>query len=322
MEPSCYKQQGGEKMQKINTTSLIKIVIVFLAVVLLAVFSYKPIIQRVNLGLDLKGGLHVVMQAQEKPGQKITSDTIQKSVGILRNRVDQFGVKEPVIQIEGTRRVIVELPGVADPEQAATVLGRTAQLEFRDENGNVIVTGSDLKDAQAELNSQTNQPEVSLTFNSEGAKKFADFTAKNVGKTLAIVLDGKVQEAPKIDEPIPNGKARISGGYETLKDAEQTAVLLRSGSLPVTLNIVDKTTVGPVLGSDSLDKSIKAGIIGLLMIFIFMIGYYRVPGSVPDIVLGHRDGGPGPAGFHPDSAGYCRVHLIGRYGGGLQYHYL
>ncbi len=272
-------------MQKVNATSLVKLVAVVLAVALLAGLSYNPIKERINLGLDLRGGLHVVMEAQEKPGKKITQDTIQKSIGILRQRVDQLGVTEPIIQGEGTSRVIVELPGVDDPDAAADFIGQTAELEFKDEDGNVILSGENLKEAKAELDSQSGEPQVSLEFDKEGAEKFRVFSAQNIGKPMGIYLDDKMFSNPMIREEIPNGMARISGGFESLKDAEDTAVLLRSGALPVTLSIEEKRTVGPILGSDSLAKSVRAGIIGLIMILIFMIGYYRVPGLVAAVSL-------------------------------------
>lgn len=272
-------------MQKLNATSLIKLLAIVVAVALLAGFLFNPIKANIKLGLDLKGGLHVVMEAKEKPGQKITQDTIQKSIGILRNRVDELGVTEPIIQGQGTNRVIIQLPGVQDPEAAATFIGKTAELEFRDESGKVVLTGQHLKDAKAEISPENNEPQVSLVFDKVGAEKFRIASRENIGKQIGIYLDGKIFTNPVIQEEIPNGKARITGGFETLKDAEDTAVLLRSGALPVTLQIEEKRTIGPLLGSDSLTKSVRASIIGLLMILIFMIGYYRVPGLVAALSL-------------------------------------
>lgn len=273
-------------MQKINAASLIKIIGLVLMVALVAGFSYTPIKEKMNLGLDLRGGLHVVLEAQEKAGQKITADTISKSISIIRNRVDELGVSEPTIQGEGNNRIIVELPGVSNPEHAAGILQQTAQLEFRSESGEVVVSGANLKDARAQLNSSGGEAEVTLEFDSIGAKKFATFTAANIGKTLGIYLDGELQGAPPtIQSAIPDGNAVISGGFENLKAAEETAVMLRSGALPVSLKMINKSSVGPVLGSDSLAKSVKAGIIGILMILIFMVGYYRIPGLVADFSL-------------------------------------
>jgi preprotein translocase subunit SecD len=272
-------------MERVNATSLVKMIAVVLAVALLAGFSYNPLKERIKLGLDLKGGLHVVMEAQEKEGREVTPDTIQKSIGILRQRVDELGVEEPIIQGEGNTRIIVELPGVDNPEAAADVIGQTAELEFKDENGNVILSGKNLKEARAELDPAGNEPQVSLEFDKEGAEIFKDFSAANIGKVLGIYLDDRMISNPTIREVIPNGMARISGGFETLKEAEETAVLLRSGALPVSLSIEEKRTVGPTLGSDSLAKSLKAGIIGIIMILVFMIGYYRVPGTVAAVSL-------------------------------------
>lgn len=272
-------------MQNINLTSLIKLIGVVILVALLAIFSYEPIKSHVNLGLDLRGGLHVVMEAQEENGQKVTEETIQKSITILRNRVDQLNVKEPLIQGQGTNRVVLQLPGVQDPEKAADIIGRTAKLEFKDEKGNVIVTGANLKDAKGQLDPATNEAQVHLEFDKVGAEKFKVGTQANYKKLIGIYLDGKLQSAPRVDAVIQDGNAIISGSYKNLAEAQQDAILLKSGALPVKLTIVEKRTVGPILGSDSLTKSIRAGIIGLLMILIFMVGFYRVPGLVADLSL-------------------------------------
>ncbi|NLU51120.1 MAG: protein translocase subunit SecD [Syntrophomonadaceae bacterium] len=266
-------------------TGLVKFILVSIAVLVAAGFAYRPIIEHINLGLDLRGGVHVVMEAKEKPGQKITEDTIKKAIGVLWKRVDGLGVKEPIIQGQGDRRVILELAGVKDPEEAVRTIGKTAELQFVDENHKVLVTGENLKDAKATLDPQTNEPKVALTFDKKGAELFRDATAANVGKTIAIVLDNRVISAPVVRDTIPDGNAEISGGFESAKEAEDLAVLLRSGALPVTLELAEKRTVGPILGSDSLAKSVKAGVIGLLMILIFMVGYYRLPGVVADVSL-------------------------------------
>jgi preprotein translocase subunit SecD len=268
----------------VKGTSIAKLLGVIVAVAILGFFTYKPIVSHINLGLDLQGGLHVVMEAKEKPGQAITTDTIKKTIAVLRNRVDGLGVKEPIVQAQGTKRVIVELAGIKDPEAAARILPQTAQLSFVDESGKVIVTGANLKDAKANI-AETGQPEVNLEFDKEGAKMFAEGTAANVGKTISINLDKEVISAPRVDEAISGGQARISGGFADQKEAEKLAVLLRSGAIPVELHTVEKRTVGPSLGSDSLNKSLHAGIIGLIMILIFMIGFYYVPGIVAAISL-------------------------------------
>jgi preprotein translocase subunit SecD len=256
------------------------------ALAFLAYFTYKPILNHINLGLDLKGGLHVVLQAQEKPGQKISSDTISKSIGVLRNRIDQLGVREPIIYPQGEDRIVIELAGVKDPEEAVNIIKNTAQLEFWDENNKVLLTGEHLKDAQAEVTTSggTSGAKVNIEFDSEGAKLFSDATAANLNKPIKIVLDKTVISAPTVSAHITDGKAEITGSF-TAEEANNLAVLLRSGALPVSFGIMEKRTVGPTLGADSLSLSVKASIIGLIAILIFMLGYYRLPGIVADISM-------------------------------------
>ena len=177
----------------------------------------------------------------------------------------------------------MELPGVKDPEQAIAMLGKTAMLEFKDMEGNTVLTGKDLKDSKASAD-QSGQPVVTLQFNEDGAKKFADLTARNVGRQIAILLDGKVLTAPRVSEPITGGNAQITGSKDA-KEAEHLAILLRSGSLPVKLEVVENRTVGPTLGQDAKDASMKAFAIGLAGVFLFMLLYYRLSGLVADIVL-------------------------------------
>lgn len=271
---------------------ILKLVGIVLVVAVVAVFSFVPVIQNVswipftNLikqGLDLKGGVHVVLEAQDTPEAQVTDESMKQAVAILENRVNAFGVSEPIIQQEGSRRIIVELAGVQDPDEAVQTLIKTAYLEFKTEDGKTVLTGRQLKNA-TEGKDQSGQAQVNLEFTPDGAKTFADVTAANVGRRVAIVLDGNVLQAPSIKEPIPNGKAQISP-YESLEEAHNIAILLRSGSLPVKLNVMEKRTVGPTLGSDSLDKSIKAGIAGIIAILIFMLIYYRIPGLVANLAL-------------------------------------
>ena len=284
MGPNYCSLLGGGKSVK-NHTGLVKLIVVGIAVILLAAFSLNPILNNINLGLDLKGGVHVIFEAEEKPGEKLTPDTLKKAVAVMRTRVDALGVREPIIQTQGSNRVVLELAGVEDPEQAVRDIGKTAQLQFIDEDNKVWLTGKNLKDAKADLDPSDNLPKVHLTFDKQGAELFHQATQANVGKVIYIVLDDEVISAPVVRDVISGGSAEISGGFETVKEAETLAVQLRSGALPVTLHLAEKRTVGPILGSDSLEKSIKAGIIGLLMILIFMVGYYRLPGVVADISL-------------------------------------
>ena len=260
-----------------------KFLIIALAIIGGFCVYIQPLSNSIKQGLDLQGGTHVVLQAVDTPEMKVDEDAVNRSVRIIERRVNELGLTEPVIQRQGKDRIIVELPGVKDPEKAIGMLGRTAMLHFQDERGNVVLTGSDLKDARAQI-SQGNQAVVGLEFNSEGADKFADLTAKNIGKQIAIVLDGEVLTAPVVQEAITGGRAQISGS-RSIEDAERLAILLRSGSLPVKIEILENRTVGPTLGQDSKEKSIKAFGIGILGVFVFMILFYRLSGIVADIAL-------------------------------------
>jgi len=280
-------KKGQEKKTGVNWVEAGKLFLIVLIIVGLAIGLAQPLAEKLqeHLGLDLKGGVHVVYEAIPSPGSPVTSDAIARLIAVIRNRVDALGVTEPVIQKEGTKRVVVELPGVKDPEEAVRLIGKTAHLEFKTEDGKTVLTGKDLKDARAQLNPQTSEPEVLLKFDKEGAKKFGEVTTANVGRRIVIYLDDKLLTAPVVEEPITTGEAVIRGGYRSLEEAQQEAILLRSGALPVKVELLEKRTVGPVLGKDSLDRSLKAGIIGILLIFVFMIAYYRVPGLIADLSL-------------------------------------
>ncbi|MGI5912410.1 MAG: preprotein translocase subunit SecD, partial [Syntrophomonadaceae bacterium] len=190
--------------------SILVLSLVIIALGLLAYFLYHPIAKNLNLGLDLRGGLRVVLEAQEQEGQEVTPDTIQKAVGILRDRVDKLGVKETALYPQGEDRVVVEIAGEDDPEAAVDILKNTAQLEFWDTNNNLLLTGENLKDAQARVVQGGEGAEVLLEFDKEGSELFAKATSENVGKPILIVLDGEVIQAPNVQEPINDGNARIT----------------------------------------------------------------------------------------------------------------
>lgn len=243
----------------------------------------QPLANSIKQGLDLQGGTHVILQAVDTPELKVDDDAVNRCVKVIERRVNELGLTEPVIQRQGKDRIIVELPGVKDPEKAIGMLGRTAMLQFKDEKGVVVLTGKDLKDARAQV-SQGNQAVVSLEFTNEGGDKFADLTARNVGRKIAIELDGDILTAPVVQEAITGGRAQISGS-RTVEEAEHLAILLRSGSLPVKIEIMENRTVGPTLGQDSKDKSVKAFSIGIIGVFVFMLLFYRLSGVVADIAL-------------------------------------
>ncbi|MCR4962995.1 MAG: protein translocase subunit SecD [Firmicutes bacterium] len=259
----------------------IKLVVTLLVIAAALVLSIQPLVKNTNLGLDLQGGAEVVLQAVPDDGTTVTAEDMQQLVTVMNNRVNELGVSEPIIQVEGNDRLIVELAGVDNPEKAIEIIGKTAQLEFRDPNGNVLLTGADLEDASAVIdNSETSDKmnQVSLTFNSEGAKKFFDATSRFVGQIIYIYLDDEVISSPMVNEPIPSGQASISGGFKTYEEAANLAALLRGGSLPFNIDVLSKNTVGPTLGADSLSASLQAALLGFILLFAFMILYYRLPG--------------------------------------------
>ena len=256
-----------------------KFLIISLAIIGGFCVYISPLSNSIKQGLDLQGGT----QAVDTPELKVDDDAVNRSVKIIERRVNELGLTEPVIQRQGKDRIIVELPGVKDPDKAIAMLGRTALLEFKDVSGKTVLTGKDLKDAKAQI-SQGNQSVVGLEFSDEGGKKFADLTARNIGKPIAIVLDGEVLTNPVVQEAITGGRAQISGS-RTMEEAEHLAILLRSGSLPVKIEVMENRTVGPTLGQDSKEKSIKAFGIGVIGVFVFMILFYRLSGIVACIAL-------------------------------------
>jgi len=252
---------------------------------ILAVFGYyiSPLATSIKQGLDLQGGTHVVLEAVDTPEAKVDEDAVQRVVKIIEKRVNEIGLTEPIIQRQGERRIIVELPGISEPEKAIEMLGKTALLEFQDESGKTVMTGKDLKDAKAQIEQNKNNV-VALEFSAEGAKLFGDLTTKNVSKHISILLDKKVLTNPVVNEPILGGKAVITGS-RTIEEAQELAILLRSGSLPVKVDVLEMRTVGPTLGQDSKEKSKIAFAIGVGAIIIFMLLFYRMSGFVANITL-------------------------------------
>ena len=239
---------------------------------------------KVKLGLDLRGGTSVVLQAQGK----IEPDTMSKVKNIIERRVNSIGVAEPVIQLSGNDKLIVELAGIKDPQKAIELIGTTAKLEFRIKNkdgsyGPVLLEGSALKTAGVSRD-QVGMPSVSFELNSQGANTFAKITRENIGKQLAIMLDNKEQSAPTIDSEISGGSGIIRGRF-SIEEANNLANLLKSGALPVEIKIVENRTVGATLGVDSIRQTGIAGLIALGVISIFMIAIYKIPGIVADIAL-------------------------------------
>ena len=235
----------------------------------------------------------------------INNSALKQSIEIVRRRIDDVGTKEPTILQRGEKRILVELPGLKDPERIKTLLGKTAQLNFRlvsdnsefgterlvSENGEklnvskrIIMNGENLIDAQPNINNQNNEPTVSFTLDRLGSQKFGRTTTDNVGKRLAIVLDGQIVSAPSINEPITSGNGMISGNF-SFQEATDLALLLRSGALPTPLTVVEERTVGPDLGEDSIKSGIISLIVGFILVIIFMLFKYKIFGLIANIAL-------------------------------------
>ncbi|MCS7241930.1 protein translocase subunit SecD [Candidatus Caldatribacterium sp.] len=242
-----------------------------------------PVQDRIRLGLDLRGGSHILLECVDTPEAPVDEDAVRRVVEIIRNRIDQLGVAEPVIARQGERRVLVQLPGVTDPQRAVEIIGKTALLEFKDETGQTLLTGAHLKNAQVQFD-RLGRPVVAISFDSEGAKLFAQATTANVGKPLGIYLDGKLISNPVVQEPIPGGEAQITGRF-TLEEAQNLAILLRAGALPVKVEVIENRSVEPTLGKDSVRAGLRAAVIGVILVLAFMVLYYGSFGLLADLAL-------------------------------------
>jgi len=269
-----------------------------------------------KLGLDLQGGIHLVYEA-DMSGIEASeyNSSLQGLRDVIERRVNLFGVKEPLVQTQESgdkHRLIVELAGIDEPSKAIEMIGQTPYLEFKEykENYQEItaqnsesmkndgavevelqdpfqsteLTGKYLKKAELSFDPTTYQPLVSLQFDDEGAKIFEDLTARNIGKPLAIFIDGVPISAPTVQEKISQGKAQISGRF-TLEEAKTLARNLNAGALPVPITLISQETVGPALGKISLEKSLQAGIWGLAAVVVFMTIFYRLPGLLASLAL-------------------------------------
>ncbi len=376
---------------------------VIITVVLTAVFFVIPPDERIHLGLDLQGGIHLVLEVQSekavdskidryfgelrdrldkgdirtrifrREGRKviighhragdrsrlitmmgaypdlalqrtegepptftyafpedIAKQTMEQAVAqaleTIRNRIDQFGVREPTLQRQGERRIIIQLPGVEDPSRAKALIGKTALLEFKmvdrgadpeeahktgaapeglqllyqvtrdTATGEIIrrtpvvvkreaaLTGDNLTDARVEIGSRLNEPYVAISFDSVGAQAFERLTGANVGRRLAIILDGVVYSAPTIQERIPGGRAQITGRF-TIEEARDLAIALRAGALPAPVEVLEERNVGPSLGADSVRQGVFSIIVGFLLVLSFMVIYYKLSGGVAVLAL-------------------------------------
>ncbi len=245
-------------------------------------YQVKPFTQVINRGLDLQGGISVLEEIQSK---NVDQKTVNRTVDLLAMRVNKLGVSETVVTKEGNNRIRIEIPGKFDAKEVVDGVAKTGQLKFVGPDNSTILTGRDVKDASAYLDTNNNQqPTISLELNSSGTKKFADATQKFMGQKIAIYLDDQKLTDPTVNAHITDGKAIISGS-QTLEEAQKQANLIKSGALPVSIKPVQVTTIGASLGANALPLSILAGKIGIGLVMIFMVLYYRLPGLIADIAL-------------------------------------
>lgn len=290
-----------------------------------------------NLGLDLRGGSSLLLELEvaKLNTKEPLNEAMARAIEIIRNRIDQYGLAETSITKQGDKWIMVQLPGVSNPQRAEELIGKTAMLEFRivkndssiaqkaieaieatekpfDDNGLLIpeiaklvpdgyqimrnkdggyslvtaeapVTGADLENARVVMMGENGYPEVTFTFNAEGSKKFGQLTGSNLSKPLAIILDNTVQSAPTIQARITK-EGRISGTF-TAEEARNLAIVLKAGALPAPVKVIEKKTIGPTLGEDSIKSGLSASLYALIIILVFMLVYYRGAGFVADIAL-------------------------------------
>lgn len=290
-----------------------------------------------NLGLDLRGGSSLLLEldVSKLSAKEPLNEAMARAVEIIRNRIDQYGLAETQITRQGDKWIMVQLPGVSNPQRAEELIGKTAMLEFRivkndttaaekalekiettekpfDDNGllipeiaklvpegyqimrnkdggysvvtdNAPVTGADLENARVVMMGENGYPEVSFSFNAEGSRKFGQLTGANIGKQLAIVLDNTVQSAPVVQSRITKD-GRISGTF-TPEEARSLAIVLKAGALPAPVKVIEKKTIGPTLGEDSIKSGLSASFYALVVILLFMMIYYKAAGFISDIAL-------------------------------------
>ncbi len=281
-----------------NVVALLLILAIIAASAIVGIYGFEAgdlkigsIQDTMKLGLDLKGGVFVVLEAETDATGDELNKIMNQTKEVIERRVNGLGLTEPNIVREGEKRIRIELPGAKNATDAIAVIGQTAQLQFIKPNGEVVLTGEQVKNAEVVFESEKgNIPSVALEFNSEGAKAFQEATRELASKTnieekiIAIVLDNVPISTPAVQNEIPNGRGVITGNF-TLEEASQLAALIRGGALPVNLTEVQTSAIGPTLGMDSLNKSVTAGAIGVLLVFIFMIVYYRLPGIIAALAL-------------------------------------
>ena len=244
-------------------------------------WEVKSFDQTITKGLDLQGGVSVLLGIQD---ENVSKEDLQKTKNLIQLRVNKLGVAETVVTTEGDNRIRVDIPGEYNSQGIVDSLSKTGNLTFKSPDGKVLLTGKDVKEATAILSQQTSQPEVSLELNDEGSKKFAEATGQYLNQRISINMDDEQLTNPLVQSQITNGKAVITG-MSSMDEAKNIAGLINSGALPVTIKALSQQTVGAQLGATALPNAVKAGVVGVGLIFLFMIIYYRVPGFIASIAL-------------------------------------
>ena len=242
----------------------------------------KPWGDAISLGLDLRGGVYTVYQA-ENNGDPDFDTKMESTVSILTSRLTRQGFTEATVTRQGSDRIRVEIPNVSDPNQILTIIGTPAQLYFVDESGNNLMEGAMVKNAQA-AQDQDGKPCIAFELTDEGAKIFAEATAANLGKTISITLDGETISRATVNTVIAGGKGEITGNF-TADEAKNLATLILSGALPLNLTQLEVSAISATLGVEALDRASQAGIIGVALVMLFMLFRYRLCGLVADIAL-------------------------------------
>lgn len=271
--------------------SLVAILVVVAVCAYLGLFGFgkgtminylKPWGDAISLGLDLRGGVYTVYQAEDD-GDADFDTKMDSTVSILTSRLTRQGFTEATVTRQGNDRIRVEIPNVSDPNEILTIIGTPAQLYFVDEDGNNLMEGAMVKNAYA-AQDQDGKPCIAFELSDEGAKIFADATAANLGKTISITLDGETISRATVNTVIAGGKGEITGNF-TADEAKNLATLILSGALPLNLTQLEVSAISATLGVEALDRAIQAGIIGVILVMLFMIFRYRLCGVVADIAL-------------------------------------
>lgn len=247
----------------------------------IAGWEFKSFNKAITKGLDLQGGVSVLMEIQD---EDVTKEDLEKTRQLIDLRVNKLGVAETSVTVEGDRRVRVEIPGEYDSKDLVDSLSKTGNLTFKDEDGNEVLSGSDVEEAGTMLDSTSNAPVVTLKLTDEGTKKFAEATENNLNKKIYIYMDDEEISAPTVDSVITGGNAIIKGS-SSIDETKNLAGLINAGALPVTVKAIQIENVGAQLGAEALPNAVKAGLIGIAIIFLFMILYYRIPGVIACIAL-------------------------------------